>query len=148
MTREEFLKQKINEGGYSFKSYASHINMPYTTLMSILKNVGGASIDNIVKICGGLSISINQLEELADVSKKLDQEALPQLTQRDENQIVKDLEKMMGELDNTNAFAAHGGVVDVDDEEDRELLKASLLASMKLAKRLAKQKYTPKKHRK
>lgn len=36
--------------------------MPYSTLLSILnKSVGGASLDNIIKICNGLNISIETL---------------------------------------------------------------------------------------
>lgn len=68
------------------------------------------------------------------------------LSQRDEQQIADDLEKMLADLDNQNSMAAMGGTV--EDEEDRELLKASLLTSMRLAKKLAKKKYTPKKYRK
>lgn len=68
------------------------------------------------------------------------------LSSRDEQQIANDLEKMLADLDNQNSLAAMGGTV--EDEEDRELLKASLLTSMRLAKKLAKKKYTPKKYRK
>lgn len=73
-------------------------------------------------------------------------EDLPQLTPRDERQIAKELEAMMNDLDAQTDFAAHGGTI--EDEEDRELLRASLLTTMKLAKQLAKKKYTPKKFRK
>ena len=67
------------------------------------------------------------------------------LTPRDERQIAADLEKMLADLDSKNAMAAMGGTV--DDDEDRELLKASLQATMRLAKKIAKEKYTPKKYR-
>lgn len=67
------------------------------------------------------------------------------LTPRDERQIAADLEKMLADLDNQNAMAAMGGTV--ADDEDRELLRASLLATMRLAKKIAKEKYTPKKYR-
>lgn len=67
------------------------------------------------------------------------------LTPRDERQIAADLEKMLADLDNQNAMAAMGGTV--EDDEDRELLKASLQATMRLAKKIAKEKYTPKKYR-
>lgn len=67
------------------------------------------------------------------------------LTYRDERQIAADLEKMLADLDNQNAMAAMGGTV--EDDEDRELLRASLLATMRLAKKIAKEKYTPKKYR-
>lgn len=70
---------------------------------------------------------------------------LPPLTKRDEAQIAKDLEKMLSDLDSQNTFAAHGGTV--EDEEDRELLRSSLLTTMKLAKQIAKKKFTPKKYR-
>ena len=67
------------------------------------------------------------------------------LSPRDERQIAADLEKMLADLDNQNAMAAMGGTV--EDDEDRELLRASLLATMRLAKKIAKEKYTPKKYR-
>lgn len=68
------------------------------------------------------------------------------LTPRDERQIAEDLERMITDLDTQNTLAAMGGTI--EDQEDRELLKASLLTSMRLAKKLAKEKYTPKKYRK
>jgi hypothetical protein len=37
---------------------------------------------------------------------------------------------------------------ELEDEEDMELLKASLLQAMTLSKRIAKKKFTPKKYRK
>ena len=35
----------------------------------------------------------------------------------------------------------------VEDEEDRELLKASMLTTMRLAKQIAKKKFTPNKYK-
>lgn len=67
------------------------------------------------------------------------------LTPRDERRIAADLEKMLADLDSKNSMAAMGGTV--EDDEDRELLKASLQATMRLAKKIAKEKYTPKKYR-
>ena len=69
---------------------------------------------------------------------------LPHLTPRDERDIAKDLEKMLAELDTSAAF---GGNL-TPDGEDLELLKSSLTQAMTLAKRVAKQKFTPKKYRK
>ena len=67
---------------------------------------------------------------------------LPTLTQRDERQIAKDLEDRLHSL---KGAAAMG---ELEDEEDMELLKASLLQAMTLSKRIAKKKFTPKKYRK
>ena len=63
MTREEFLKTRIAELD-TVKGFAQKINMPYSTLRSILQNVGGASIDNVIKICKGLGITTEQMEAL------------------------------------------------------------------------------------
>ena len=62
MTREQFLKEKILEID-TIKGFAARIDMPYTTLYSILNNVGGASIDNVLKICKGLNIPADILEQ-------------------------------------------------------------------------------------
>jgi len=71
--------------------------------------------------------------------------SLPQLTPKDERDIAKDLEAMLSALDDRNGMAAYD---DSDDEEDRELLRASLLYSMRLAKQMAKKKFTPNKYKK
>lgn len=60
MTREEFLRTKITSLG-TIKDFSIRIDMPYSTLQSILKNVGGAAIDNVFKICRGLNISADDL---------------------------------------------------------------------------------------
>ena len=67
MTREEYLKQLIIEDSGTLKDFAKKINMPYTTLYSISRNVGGASIDNTLKICKVLGISADDLAEMEGV---------------------------------------------------------------------------------
>lgn len=89
-------------------------------------------------------------KDLIDIARRLKAEnksssVLPPLTPKDEREIAKDLENMINLLDDKNGMAAYN---DPEDEEDRELLKASLLTSMRLAKQIAKKKYTPKKYRK
>ena len=61
MTREEFLKERILNQYQSIRSFSEFIKMPYSTLTSILKNVGGASITNLKKICDGLDITLDDL---------------------------------------------------------------------------------------
>lgn len=63
MTREEFIKRKIKEKGMTLKEYARVISMPYSTLLSMLSgNLGGASLDNVVRICTGLQTNISILQ--------------------------------------------------------------------------------------
>lgn len=63
MTKEEYLKKLILQR-WTLKDFAAKINMPYGTLYSILKNVDGGSMYNIVKICSGLHISTNELSQI------------------------------------------------------------------------------------
>lgn len=65
MTREDYLKEKIKEQGTQ-REFAAKIGMPPSTLFSILRNVGGASIDNIIKICKGLNIKPDELSEIGE----------------------------------------------------------------------------------
>lgn len=85
----------------------------------------------------GLEINITPVQSPASAS-----DDLPALTQRDERQIAKDLEDMLHSLKGSAAMG------ELEDEEDMELLKASLLQAMTLSKRIAKKKFTPKKYRK
>lgn len=64
MTREIYIKDLIKEKGYSVKSFAEHIGIPYSTLRSILSSgVGGASVDNAIRICQGLGITVDALNK-------------------------------------------------------------------------------------
>lgn len=92
------------------------------------------------------AIKIANSQKYTDlISRNLNQTNLPLLTPKDEREIAKDLEAMLDALDNQSGMAAYN---DSEDDEDRELLKASLEYSMRLAKQLAKKKFTPKKYRK
>lgn len=66
MTREEFLKNKIKGNGYNIKEFAKLINMPYTTLLFVLNDVGRTSVDNIITICKALNITIDEMQTSSD----------------------------------------------------------------------------------
>lgn len=70
-----------------------------------------------------------------------------EFTARDERDIKKHLDKALENLENDEALMFDGEPVEMD-EETKELLKASLENSIRLAKTLAKKKYTPKKYHK
>ncbi|MES1045321.1 helix-turn-helix transcriptional regulator [Bacillus sp. Gen3] len=74
---------------------------------------------------------------------------LPELNDKDEKDIAKDLERIINNLEHENGYSHFDGQsIDDLDQEDKELLIASLENSIRMAKRLAKQKFTPKKYRK
>lgn len=148
--RTEILDKLITDTGLSKKAFAEQIGLPPTTLRSMLqRGVGKASVDNVIKVCKGLGITTDELEKMAAGEDIKKEEKLPELNEKDERNIQKELEKMIKGLNSENGYAAFDGqTLDEMDEEDRELLIASLENSLRLAKRLSKQKFTPKKYRK
>ncbi|MED5050595.1 helix-turn-helix transcriptional regulator [Anoxybacillus rupiensis] len=70
---------------------------------------------------------------------------LPELTKKDEQDIAKDLQRIMDSLESREGLMYDGEPM---DEETKELIRISLENSMRIAKQLAKKKFTPKKYRK
>lgn len=100
------------------------------------------SADKIQKIADFLDVSSEYLLTGENTSKTTD----IQLTRRDEKDIARRLESTLEELENNQDGLMFSG--EPLDDETRELLKASLENSIRIAKINAKQKFTPKKYRK
>lgn len=67
MQRAEVLKRLIEETGLNTKAFSEKAGIPYTTLRSILmRGVGGASVDNVLKVCRALGITTEELDRLAN----------------------------------------------------------------------------------
>ncbi len=63
MTREDFIKLLIKKQGYNIKSFAAKIDMPYSTLLTMLNgSIGGAAVDSVIKICAFLKIPVELLK--------------------------------------------------------------------------------------
>ena len=95
------------------------------------------SIEIVQKLSNYFGVSINYL-----VTNECNSDTM--LNKRDENDIAKRLENTMADLDADAALMFSGEPL---DDMTRELLKASLENSIRIAKINAKQKFTPKKYR-
>lgn len=119
------------------------------TLSRIKNNIQKPSAETLKKLAPALKQEHTFLLKLAGYIENdiqtADHNDLPPLTPRDERQIAKDLEAMLNDIDNKNGMANYN---EPEDEEDRELLRASLEQSLRLATRMAKKKFTPKKYQK
>ena len=73
-------------------------------------------------------------------------DGLPELNARDERDIQKRLKSMLDDLDPNAGLAYYNGEEPMDDET-RDLIRAALENSLRVAKQIAKAKYTPKKYR-
>lgn len=66
MEKAEIVEHLIKKAGYSRRQFAEMIGIPPTTLNSMLnRGLGKASIDNVLKVCKGLGITVEELEEMA-----------------------------------------------------------------------------------
>lgn len=99
---------------------------------------------------------IDKLEVIADyfdvstdyLLGRTDKENYYDLTEKDERDIEKQLEIMINNAESEFGFAAFdGGTLDELDEENKEIMIASLKNALRMHKRLAKKKFTPKKYR-
>ena len=66
MTREQYLKNLIKNNGLTIKEFAQNIDMPYSTLLTMLneEKIGNAAVDSVIKICKGLNITIQDLQSI------------------------------------------------------------------------------------
>ncbi len=97
--------------------------------------------DRLQKLATYFGVSIEYLMTGENSSDKKD----VQLNGRDERDIAKRLENTLNALEDSQESLMFSG--EPLDDETRELLKASLENSLKIAKINAKQKFTPKKYR-
>lgn len=64
--RAKVLAELIKKKGYSRRAFAEKTGIPATTLQSMLtRGIGRASIDNVIKICKELGITVEEMERLA-----------------------------------------------------------------------------------
>lgn len=70
LTREIYLKNLIKNNGFTIKDFAQKIDMPYSTLLTMLNEgkIGNAAVDNVIKICKGLDITIQDLQSVQEMS--------------------------------------------------------------------------------
>jgi len=76
MKQADVIRKLIKSKGLSQRKFAENINMPKSTLTSILqRGVDNSGLENVKKICKGLDITIGELEEMAEKETlQLDQE--------------------------------------------------------------------------
>jgi transcriptional regulator with XRE-family HTH domain len=114
-------------------------------LADVERNRYNPSFDTLKAIASALNVPISSLIGEED-DKNLNRDAqLPELTEKDELDIAKDLQRIMDNLESREGLMYDGEPL---DEETRELIRISLENSMRLAKQIVKKKFTPKKYRK
>ena len=129
---QEDLAKKINTTKGTISNYENEHSTPSNEVLKDLANVLHTTTDYLL----GRTDNPNPPGDL------------PELTEKDERDIAKDLKDIINNLSTDGYAQFDGRSIEDLDEDDKELLIASLENSMKLAKRLAKDKFTPKKYKK
>lgn len=99
------------------------------------------------------SETLNKVADYFDVSTdyllgRTDKKRYYDLTEKDERDIEKQLEDIINNAESELGLASFdGSTLDELDEENREIMIASLKNALRMHKRLAKKKFTPKKYR-
>lgn len=140
------LAELRNSKGFTQQQVADATGLSRARLNNYEQGIREPDLDTLIKLAQFYNTSVDSLLGVAPPNHpETPDSSLPALTAKDEAEIARDLEAMLGSMDDRNGMAAYN---DPEDDEDRELLKASLETSMRLAKQMAKKKYTPKKYRK
>lgn len=139
---KEIMAKNINYymelHGKSRNEICEALGVKYTTFSDWVRGNAYPRIDKIEMLANYFGIEKSDLVE--DKSKKI------QLTAKDEKDIAKRLEAALEDLENQQEALMFSG--EPLDDHTRELLKASLENSIRIAKINAKEKYTPKKYKK
>lgn len=125
------------------KELAAAVGVSQSTIGMIEGNKQGASNDTLLKLAKALNTTVDNLLSNDSVDTEVKENI--ELSKKAERDIAKDLERTLNELENSQDALMFSG--EPLDDETRELLRISLENSMRLAKQIAKKKYTPKKYR-
>ena len=104
------------------------------------KNGATPSTVTAIKLADYFGVTTDYL-----LGKPDQKETPPALTKKDERDIERKLAETLNALDSADGLMFDGEPL---DDITRELLETSLRNSLEMAKKIAKQKYTPKKYRK
>lgn len=126
---------------------AEAVGLRQSAIGMIERNKNGASPDKLKLIADFFGVTVDYLLSENEDNKEINIEEVKdiKLSKRAEKDIEKALQQTLEDLSNTQDGLMFSG--EPIDDETRELLKISLENSMRLAKQIAKQKYTPKKYR-
>lgn len=121
---------------------ADALGLSQSTIGMMEKNKQGASNDTLVKLAEFFGVTVDFL--LSDDEETNNIENV-QISKRAERDIKKALSETLEQLEDSQDGLMFDG--EPIDDETRELLKVSLENSMRLAKQIAKVKYTPNKYK-
>lgn len=108
MEKASVIKKLIEQTGMSVMAFAEKAGLPYTTLRSMLeRDLGKASIENVLKVCKALEITVEEIDELASGQFEERYEALKRTVkiERDPKRMTEILAELIDKQGSRRAFA-------------------------------------------
>lgn len=151
------LNRLLRQRKMTQKELSEYMGVSASTVNDWVRGKKIPRMDKVDKLCSIFGVSREEI--LYDHSSRTNPVAtpappapqkssgLPELNARDERDIQKRLKSMLDDLDPNAGLAYYNGQEPMDDET-RDLIRAALENSLRVAKQIAKAKYTPKKYRK
>lgn len=148
-TFSQNLLNALEKSAISQKDLAQKTNITPATISRYINGQRNPSAYNVKKIAEVLNIGVDELLDEHDTNMQAitiqNKSFKPQLTSKDEKDIAKKLEEIINDMNSSDGLMLYNN--DLDDET-KELLIASLERTLRQAKLIAKEKFTPHKHRK
>ncbi|MDY5481950.1 MAG: helix-turn-helix transcriptional regulator [Veillonella caviae] len=140
------LRQQISE---NLKKYTSHMTqselskltgIPASTLSGYFAMRSTPNAGTVQKIADALNL------QKSDLDPRFEDSSSTNFSSHTERDIQKRLQSILDDMNSDAGLAFYNGDEEMD-EETKELLKISLETSIRTAKKLAQEKFTPKKYK-
>lgn len=140
----EYIKQLRESKNMTLNQVAMYSEISAAQLSRIETGKRGVPKPlTIEKIAQALRIDYTELMKVAGYLEDNSKEVKKK--EKDEKDIAKKLESILDELNDTSALAFDGEPM---NENTRDLVKAQIESNLRVAKEMARKKFTPVKHRK
>lgn len=133
--------RKLNKMTQIELAKKSSISRSY--LADIEKDRYNASVDTLKSIAESLGVTVSEL--LSDTENLTEEDKKDNLTDKDKKDIEKSLDATLKRLEEEDGLMLSGNPV---DDNDWELIKSAIKNGLEYAKKMNKEKYTPKKYKK
>lgn len=136
----EALRRLRREKGISMKELGKKIGVAESTISQYETGKREPDFETLLKLGEFFNVSVDYLLRGEKYHEKT-----PALTAKDERDISKKLEEALSQLESSQEGLMFQG--EPLDDATKELIAISLRNSLEMGKRLAKQKFTPKKYK-
>lgn len=134
------IKRLMNNHNWTQVKLSEECGISKSTLSDYINCKTLINHRNVEKLSEAFKVPKSEIDPSYNDLDIIEQHQMIELTEKDERDIQKKLQETINDFDEQT-------IEDID-EEDIKLLIASLENTLRLAKRIAKQKFTPKKYRK